>query len=106
MEVAEGRVRRNQSMKGRQVQMGKRTGEGKEKKKKLCGFSKCRECARYPHARLGPCDHHHAKGDALVQVPLLDGRRQADDSHQQQSGVFAILCGHLDEQKHVQSQNI
>lgn len=78
----------------------------KNKKKKLCGFSKCRECARYPHARLGPCDHHHAKGDALVQVPLLDGRRQADDSHQQQSGVFAILCGHLDEQKHVQSQNI
>lgn len=34
-----------------------------------------------------------------MQVPLLDGRRQADDSHQQQSGVFAILCGHLDETK-------
>lgn len=72
------------------------------------GFlSACGECARYPHARLGPCDHHHAEGDALVQVPLLNGRRQADDPHQEQSGVFAILGRHLREKKkHVQTQNI
>lgn len=67
-----------------------------EEEKRLFILIKCGECARYPHARLGPCDHHHAEGDALVQVPLLNGRRQANDPHKQESGVFAILCRHLD----------
>lgn len=58
-------------------------------------------CARCSHARLGPRDHHHAKGDAFVQVPLLDGRCEANDSHQQESGVFAILCGHLNKHKSI-----
>lgn len=52
-------------------------------------------CVCRSHARLGPRNHHHAQGDAFVQVPLLYGGCQADDSHQQQSGVLTILCCHL-----------
>lgn len=47
------------------------------------------------HAGLGPCDHHHAQGNAFVKVPLLYGGSQTDDPHQQQGGVFTVLSCHL-----------
>lgn len=56
-------------------------------------------CVCCSHARLGPCDHHHAQSDAFVQVPLLYRGCQADDSHQQQGGVFTVLCCHLNTHK-------
>ena len=59
----------------------------------LCAFVCVWVCCS--HSRLGPRDHHHAQGDAFVEVPLLYGGGQADDSHQQQGGVFTILRCHL-----------
>lgn len=47
------------------------------------------------HARLGPCNHHHPQSNPFMKVPLLYGGRQANDSHQQQSCVFAVLCCYL-----------
>ena len=47
------------------------------------------------HARLGSSHQDHAQSNALVQVPLLHGRRHADNAHQQQRGVLEVLAGHL-----------
>lgn len=55
------------------------------------------------HARLGSGHDDHAQGNALVQVPLLHGRRHADDTHQQQRGVLEVLRCHLREASSVTS---
>ena len=56
-------------------------------------LGRCTKCDL--HARLGSSHQDHAQSNALVQVPLLHGRRHADDAHQQQRGVLEVLARHL-----------
>lgn len=47
-------------------------------------------------------DSHHGdepQGDPPVETPLLDGRGEADDAHQQEVEVFKVLLRHLEEEQ-------